>query len=258
MCLHYCSCFSTYALQRVYLPSLVHSKYINVEVLQRYVHIDEVRMEDDLLITPKGYENLTTAPKGDAMREIVRKGNLTDLTSTSRGESLRAKTSNEQPTLTRAPGISTDKPESILKPIARAATMPAEFKQHRLVDFEPFEGLSLSSSSKHSQTTAERIQQWQRDHHLGITSRNRPHAQSQCASMCGNISRGVQHVYLTSECQCSVSPYGGSFEHPLPLCRECKILCEALDRLRQNLSLYEQGSPKPEAQPHFVAGTQKH
>ena len=59
--------FSAYALQHFYLPSPVHSKYINTEVLKRYMPVGGVRIEDDILITSSGYENLTTAPKGDAM-----------------------------------------------------------------------------------------------------------------------------------------------------------------------------------------------
>jgi hypothetical protein len=251
------SYFSVYALQRFYLPSPIHSKYINVEVLQRYLPVGGVRIEDDILITSKGYENLTTAPKGDAMLEIIRQGKTSDLPFTTRRQSMRAKTSKEEPVLLRAPGISTDKPESILKPIARATTMPVEFKQRKSVDFEPFEGPSLFSNFKRSQTTDEKIQQWQQDRDLAIKSRNQSHARSQCASVCGDISKGVKHVYLTTELQRPATPYQGSFEHPLPPCKKCTILCETLDRLRQNLSLSEQSSSKPESQPHFVATNQE-
>ena len=61
------SYFSAYALNYFYFPSPIHSKYINKEVLARYFPVGGVRIEDDLLITSKGYENLTTAPKGEAM-----------------------------------------------------------------------------------------------------------------------------------------------------------------------------------------------
>lgn len=64
--------FSTYALNMFYLPSPVHSKYINVSVLEKYLPVGGVRIEDDILITPNGYENLTKAPKGAAMLEIIR------------------------------------------------------------------------------------------------------------------------------------------------------------------------------------------
>jgi hypothetical protein len=251
--LQYRSYFSVYALQRFYLPSPIHSKYINLEVLQRYLPVGGVRIEDDLLITPKGYENLTTAPKGDAMLDIIRQGESSGLPFATRRQLVRAKISKEQPALLRAPGISTDKPASILKPIARATTMPVEFKQRKSVDFEPFEGSSLFSNFKRSQTTDERIQQWQQDRDLAIRSRNQSHARSQCASVCGDSSKGVKHVYLTTEFQRPATPYQGSFEQPLPPCKKCTILCETLDRLRQNLSLSEQSSPKPESQPQSMA-----
>jgi hypothetical protein len=192
------------------------------------------------------------------MLDIIRRGNSGDLLFTPRRELLQAKTNKEQPALVRAPGISTNKPESILKPIARAATMPAEFKQRKSVDFEPFEGPSLFSNFKRSQTTDERIQQWQQDRDLATTSRKQSHTRSQCASVCGDISKGFKHVYLTSEFYRPAMPYGGSHAHHLPPCKKCTILCETLDRLRQNLSLSEQSSPKPEAQPQFVAERQKH
>src|SRR5690348_4801865 len=69
--------FSVYALQHFYLPSPVHSRYINSEMVAKYLPVGGVRIEDDLLITYKGYENLTTAPKGEAMLKIIRDGKST-------------------------------------------------------------------------------------------------------------------------------------------------------------------------------------
>ena len=66
--------FSRYELERAYLSSSVHSKYIDRKVLDRYWTVGGVRIEDDILITADGYENLTTAPKGEAALKIIREG----------------------------------------------------------------------------------------------------------------------------------------------------------------------------------------
>jgi hypothetical protein len=65
------SYFSKYALSTVYLPDPIHSKYINQAVVSRYLPVGGVRIEDDILITKDGYENLTTAPKGQAMLDEI-------------------------------------------------------------------------------------------------------------------------------------------------------------------------------------------
>lgn len=64
--------FSRYELERAYLSSPIHSKYINREVLDRYWSVGGVRIEDDLLITSDGYRNLTTAPKGEEALKLIR------------------------------------------------------------------------------------------------------------------------------------------------------------------------------------------
>ncbi|KAI9827719.1 MAG: hypothetical protein M1832_004208 [Thelocarpon impressellum] len=63
--------FSRYAFKKVYAPSPIHSKYINEDVLERYWAVGGVRIEDDILVTRDGHENLTTAPKGDEMLRII-------------------------------------------------------------------------------------------------------------------------------------------------------------------------------------------
>lgn len=49
-----------------------YARYIDFDVARKYVHIGGVRIEDDILVTADGYENLTTAPKGEEMLAIIR------------------------------------------------------------------------------------------------------------------------------------------------------------------------------------------
>jgi len=46
-----------------YLQDPIHSAYINFDVLNKYWEVGGVRIEDNILITKNGYENLTTAVK---------------------------------------------------------------------------------------------------------------------------------------------------------------------------------------------------
>jgi hypothetical protein len=246
------SYFSVFALEHFYRPSPIHSKYINFEVVQRYLPVGGVRIEDDLLITSKGYNNLTTAPKGDAMLEIIRSGNSGKTLFAARKQSLRRKSSENNPPLLRAPGISTDKVASILHPIARSATMPAGFKQPISTDFEPFEGPSLFSNFKRSMTTDERIQHWRRDRGSELSSQEQPIISKQSKSVCGTNARGVRHVYMTSGAHCTPPPGSAFSEHYLPVCKNCTILCETLDRLRKNLDLSEQSAPIQGLRQEFV------
>ncbi|KAF2143420.1 uncharacterized protein K452DRAFT_297158 [Aplosporella prunicola CBS 121167] len=66
--------FSRYALKKLYFTDPTHSKYINKEVIAKYLPVGGVRIEDDILVTSNGYENLTTAPKGEEMLRIVNEG----------------------------------------------------------------------------------------------------------------------------------------------------------------------------------------
>ncbi|KAF2024316.1 putative Xaa-Pro aminopeptidase [Setomelanomma holmii] len=186
--------FSVYALQHFYLPSPIHSKYINIELVQRYLPVGGVRIEDDLLITSKGYQNLTTAPKGDAMLEIIRSGKSAIQPSPSRIRSSLLRTNEETPLL-RAPGITAEKPELMLRPIARAATLPAEF-QERSPDFEPFEGPSLFSNFRRSMTTNERIRHWREANESEASPPRASSTNVQLQSLCGATTSAFKHTYM--------------------------------------------------------------
>jgi len=47
------------------------AQFIDTEVLESYYSVGGVRIEDDILVTRGGYENLTTAPKGEEMLDII-------------------------------------------------------------------------------------------------------------------------------------------------------------------------------------------
>jgi Xaa-Pro dipeptidase len=254
---HHRSYFSVYALQHFYLSSPIHSKYINLEVLKRYLPVGGVRIEDDILITSKGYENLTTAPKGDAMLDIIRRGRSSFNPVPIRRQCGRTHSNEDELPLLHAPGISSTKPLSILRPIARAATMPAELEQRTSVDFEPFEGPSLFSNFKRSMTTDEKIHRWQQDRETTLLSRIQSAASCQSSAVCGGNIKEVKHVYLTSGSSRPGTTQNALCERYLPACKQCTILCETLERLRQNLSMPGQSSPKSEAKVDVMSRSPK-
>ncbi|KAH7066784.1 hypothetical protein BKA63DRAFT_571187 [Paraphoma chrysanthemicola] len=236
--------FSVYALQHFYLPSPVHSKYINIEVLQQYLPVGGVRIEDDLLITSKGYRNLTTAPKGKAMLDIIRHGkSAKGPCAPQRRSSRNAQNYTDLPLL-RAPGISNDRPESILRPIARASTLPAEFRQRDSHELEPFEGPSLFSNFKRSMTTNERIRHWQQDRDDQATPLANLSLTESYESLCGSKSYTVKHTYLAAVPLPSTARMNSD---DAPNCKDCAILTQALGRLRASLKSPEHGTHKTEA-----------
>jgi Xaa-Pro dipeptidase len=64
--------FNKDVLENYFLTMPEHKELIDEKVLQRYMHVGGVRIEDCILVTADGYENLTTAPKGEEMLEIIR------------------------------------------------------------------------------------------------------------------------------------------------------------------------------------------
>lgn len=67
------SYFSRYALG-YYGKDERYAPYINVPLLEKYYPVGGVRIEDDILITKTGYENLTTTPKGEEALKIINEG----------------------------------------------------------------------------------------------------------------------------------------------------------------------------------------
>jgi hypothetical protein len=179
------------------------------------------------------------------MLEIIQSGRSNANTIPARRQPGRTQITEDEPPLLRAPGISATTPQSILRPIARASTMPAELKQDKSVDFEPFEGPSLFSNFRRSMTTDEKIQRWQQDHIPTPATRINLTPSSQYKSVCGSNAREVKHVYMTSGSFPPGTARGALREQILPACKQCRILCETLDRLRQSLSMSRE-SPEAE------------
>jgi Xaa-Pro dipeptidase len=49
------------------------ARFIDFDVIEKYYPVGGVRIEDDILVTADGYENLTTAPKGQEALDIIRR-----------------------------------------------------------------------------------------------------------------------------------------------------------------------------------------
>jgi Xaa-Pro dipeptidase len=243
--------FSTYALNMFYLPSPIHSRYINTEVVAKYLPVGGVRIEDDILITSKGYENLTTAPKGDAMLDIIRshgsdKTRLRHrLSATSRNsipglgldfsEARDNQPGKQAQPLRRAPGISQDALEPILKPISPRSSVEVKTTstQRRSgdFDFDAFNGPSLFENFKPAASRSAAGHPKRASTYDAIRSPPKP--QEPRIPMCGDDSPKYSHYYMSTA---SINDQGTP--HPTaatkPLCRKCAILVQTIDRLRRN------------------------
>ncbi|OAA68129.1 peptidase [Niveomyces insectorum RCEF 264] len=58
-------------IEAFFLAEPAHARFINEAVLEKYYDVGGVRIEDDLLVTEDGNENLTTAPKGEEALRII-------------------------------------------------------------------------------------------------------------------------------------------------------------------------------------------
>jgi Xaa-Pro dipeptidase len=233
-----------YALQHFYLPSPIHSRFINQKVLQRYLPVGGVRIEDDVLITSRGYENLTTAPKGTAMLDIIRGKGSNTKSVTRPTTSLRKE--HERPVF-RAPGISLQRTTAGLCQLTRAETMPKQPVQGYSQE-EPRDRQECSLGLRRTMTTDERIQYWRESCQRSPHSELPPVQATKLATVCGFSSSDVKHTYIG---EASTFPREVELS---PNCTQCMLLVHALDRLRQNLSRSEQGSPRSPQEPHPQSG----
>ncbi|KOS16947.1 putative Xaa-Pro aminopeptidase [Escovopsis weberi] len=61
-------------IEGYFLNDPKHASFIDKDVLEDYYVVGGVRIEDDILVTESGYENLTTAPKGDDLLSVIHDG----------------------------------------------------------------------------------------------------------------------------------------------------------------------------------------
>lgn len=242
--------FSTYLLKYFYYPSPIHSKYINKAVVQRYLPVGGVRIEDDILITSKGYENLTTAPKGDAMLEIIRGPNSqsslpSELFGCDEREPKFSRKHSETEKLVRAPGIARNSLGPIQAPLARVQTLPVEEKDRKTYDFEPFDGPSLYTNFKRT-STIDNVAVQKVSKHSGSS---RPQPRMSGIPVCGENSAEYEHTFMNMPGD--RIPSRRSTDMQKPPCKSCSVLVQTLGRLRKNLSSSEHNSPVPESKPTF-------
>lgn len=205
-----------------------------------------VRIEDDILITSTGYENLTKAPKGDAMFDIIRGRKPTTSTAQRQGTTLPARV--EDPTMFRAPGCPIQATPPGLHSIKRAATMPGPSSGSQHAEAARREH---ASQFRRSMTTDERIQHWHQSHGQ-IPPRRLTTGQAQPNTICGAFTTGMKHIFIGDNV-CNVPQ-----EQGLSQCTDCAILAQTLDRLRENLALSKKCLPTQIHMSQEVHGSTAH
>lgn len=58
-------------IESFFLADPTHARFIDQDVLEQYYSVGGVRIEDCLLVTEDGHENLTTAPKGEEALRLI-------------------------------------------------------------------------------------------------------------------------------------------------------------------------------------------
>lgn len=59
-------------IEGYFLNNSAHAKFIDRNVLEAYYPVGGVRIEDDILVTADGHENLSAgAPKGDELLDVI-------------------------------------------------------------------------------------------------------------------------------------------------------------------------------------------
>jgi Xaa-Pro dipeptidase len=94
-------------------------------------------------------------------------------------------------------------------------------------------------------TTEEKIQQWRQKR--DPTSAPPSALAKQLQPVCGEPAPGVQHVYMSNASSLALLSRSILESEKLSTCKNCMILVQTLDRLRQTLTTSAQCSPKQEA-----------
>lgn len=204
-----------------------------------------VRIEDDILITSRGYENLTTAPKGNAMFDIIR--GHPSVTRDAQSPRAILPRSEIEPPLLRAPGcpLRTTASGPQPRPPQHAAIISSYLHQNHTATRDC---RNKALNFRRSMTTDERVQHWRQQCQQPLPERSKV-SQKHQQTMCGATTASVKHISI-----------GDSQSHPLQAsglaaCTDCAILAQTLCRLRQNLALSNRSPANDVQQPPSTPNT---